>query len=213
MPYYIYFPFTFLVELMKRKLPTIAIIVLLIAGCRTTPTRRYVIPEDLKVRMDRVTAEVEDCIAGKDDIRFYVSSSSVFNAWIYDNRVYVTEVLLRKVDDDALKFLLSHEIAHNKLGHIQKQKAVSYVTTGVMVVVGMFVPGAGYLNYAINPAVVNNFSKLQEYDADEEAAKACGCLGIDPVAAIESFRMFFKEGGDFWDRHPSWEDRIENIKK
>ncbi len=199
---------------MKRKLLIVAIIVLFIGGCSSTPTRQtYVIPADLKVRMNRVTAEVMGCISGEDVIRFYVSSSPVFNAWVSGNKVYVTEVLLRKVDDDALKFVLSHEIAHNKLGHIKKAQAVSYATTGAMMVVGMFVPGAGYLNYAVNPAVVNNFSKLQEYDADKEAAKACDCLSVDAVEAMEVFGGIMDDGGGFWDRHPSWSDRIENIKE
>ena len=111
---------------------------------------------------------------------------------------------------------MCHEIAHNKLGHLANLQITSYVTTGVMIAVDMILPGAGLLNYFINPAVVNNFSKTQEFEADTEASKACLCLGIsisDQIEMLKKLKSATDDSGGFWDRHPSWDERIENIKK
>jgi len=42
----------------------------------------------------------------------------------------------------------------------------------------------------------------------------CFNVPIDrQVEILESLRHISQDGGGFWDRHPSWEDRIANIKK
>ncbi len=195
----------------------IGLIVLLVffVGCASAPPRSYNSPPEVMSKMNRAIKDTLECIKPEDSVRFYVSSASGVRAWIRKDRIFVTESGIRKFSDNTLKFVLAHEIAHSKLKHIQKKVAASYVVTGVMTVVNVFIPGAGWLNYAINPAVVNNFSKFQEYDADKEAAKVGECLGMSPahvIEAMEETRSFTGKGGSFWSQHPAWNDRIENIR-
>jgi Zn-dependent protease with chaperone function len=122
-----------------------------------------------------------------------------------------------KSDDDVLIFVTAHELAHFQLGHHQKRMGVSAATTYAMLVVNSVVPGAGLLNRAINPAITNNFSKTQELDADGAAAKACmRCLGFSKEKVIEIMQrkknMAAADGGGFWDKHPSWDERIAHVE-
>lgn len=196
---------------MIKKLLVFGLVLILI-GCASAPKQTYTPAPGMMDKLVKNMNETWRCIKGKDQLWFFISSAQGHGAWIEGNKVYITESLLRDLNDDAIQFVLAHEIAHNKLGHIEKAQAVSYATTGLLVVADLFVPGIGLLNHAVNPAIVNNFSKLQEYDADEEAAAACECLGIDAVETMRSLRPFTRGGGGFWDQHGSWEDRIENIR-
>jgi Zn-dependent protease with chaperone function len=203
---------------MKRSLSLVLIIIVFAVsfiGCAHTQTATYTIPEHILTRLNKIAKEVSVCIQPRTDLKYYISNDREPNAWVTEDRLCLTEGLFG-FDDDTLKFVMCHEIAHNKLGHLAKIKTVSYITTGVMMVVDIMLPGAGLLNYLANPAIVNNFSKKQEFEADIEASKACLCLGIsisDQVVILEKLKAAIAGGGKFWDQHPSWDERIENIKK
>lgn len=189
---------------------TILVIILFLSGC--AHTQSYTPPEHLGNRMVMIGNSVLTCIDAP--VSFYIANTKGKNAWIIDEKVCFTEGLF-EFDDDTLKFVMAHEISHFKLGHLKSKKIVSYVTTGAMILVDCFVPGVGLLNYFINPAVVNNFSKPQELEADKLASKTCLCLGISieaQVEILEKLKANFEEGGGFWAQHPSWDDRISNIK-
>ncbi len=132
-------------------------------------------------------------------------------------QIVFTQGALRLWDDDTLTFVAAHEIAHDKLGHVGKKIAVSAVTSGIMLVADFFIPGVGLLNHAVNPAVVNNYSKTQELEADKTASEACGkCFGMTSekqIAIMTKIRQTSQEGGGFWASHPAWSERIENIRK
>lgn len=132
-------------------------------------------------------------------------------------QITFTQGALKAWDDETLTFIAAHEIAHDKLGHVSKKIAASAVTTGVMIIANRFIPGIGLLNHLINPAIVNNYSKTQEYDADKLASESCEkCFGMTKARQVEIMKNIQKTssgGGGFWASHPSWSDRIENIKQ
>jgi len=197
-----------------RKILTLIIAVLLLAGCATTQQNAYVVPDDIKERGIAINEQVVKCIAPSSRTGLAISRDQSPNAMFKDGWITITEGMFQ-FDDNALKFVLAHEIAHQKLGHVQKAQALSLSVTGAMIVIGSIVPGAGILNHAVNPAVVNNYSKFQEDDADLEAYNACLCMGMskdDVVTVMQSIRAAASEGGGFWDRHPSWDNRIANIQ-
>jgi len=203
---------------MKRSLSLVLISIVFAVsfiGCAHTQTATHIPPKHLAVRMIKIVGEVSACIQPKTNLEYYISNQSEPNAWVTDDKLYFTEGIF-VFDDNVLKFVMSHEIAHNKLGHLAKARTVSYITTGVMMVADIIIPGAGLLNYLANPAIVNNFSKIQEFEADTEASKACLCLGIsisDQIEILKELRLATADSGKFWDKHPSWDERTENIKK
>lgn len=197
-----------------RKLLVIVLAVA-VMGCAGAPGR-YNSPDALNKRIHSITQSTIKCISPSGHIAVHVGQSSQKIVYIRDNEHIVFSEGMFVYNDDALKFFMAHEIAHNKLGHSAKRKTASLITTGAMMVAGFFVPGAGLLNYGVNPAVVNNYSKSQEFEADTEAAKACiECMGISKDSIIKTMLQMStdtKDGGDFWSTHPSWNERIENIK-
>jgi len=189
---------------------------MLMCGCATTPTQpQYVIPESIQNRIAIAENRVLSCIKPTKYIPCFITPSKQPAAayFIDENRIVLSEGLFQ-FSDDALCLVLAHEIAHEKLGHAEKQRGASAAVTGVMLFVNALIPGAGLLNHVINPAVVNNYSKTQEAEADLEAYRACLCMGISKervIAALADMKAKTADAGGFWDRHPSWNDRIAAI--
>ncbi len=170
-------------------------------------------------KLTLVIKKVRDCINPHTDYEIFISQQGGANAWVnMSGKITVTKLAVETWDEDTLTFVVAHEVAHDKLGHVTKRMGVSYTTTGVMVVVGSIIPGAGLLNHLINPAITNNYSKMQEYEADSLASEYCDkCFGMTnekQLAVMHSLKEKSKtHGGGFFATHPAWNDRIENIKK
>ncbi len=163
--------------------------------------------------MIKIGNDVTKCISPSKFLPYHLSPNKIPNAWT-DGKILVFTEGIFEFDDDILKFIMAHEIAHESLGHVAKAQGLSMVTTGVMLLVNSIIPGAGLLNHAVNPAIVNNYSKSQELEADKLASQACICMNIPPERQIEIMLFMkskLKEAGGFWDRHPSWDERIKNI--
>ena len=179
----------------------------------------YTIPMSIKARpVVAIYEKLHDCMNmtyNAKNKRLYVMKARYINAGVdKENRVFITEGAF-VLDDESLTFILAHELAHVKLAHYRGRVNASYAVTGAMLVINKFVPGAGLLNHVINPAVVNNFSKTQEYDADKMASDACRrCFDLSvekQIDILRNLKSMTTDAGGFWDSHPSWKDRIENI--
>lgn len=136
---------------------------------------------------------------------------------------YVTEGALNQLSDDVLDAVIAHEVAHEIAGHNSKRQLTSAAVTGVFMVLGAFVPGAGYLNHVVNPLVTRAYSREQELEADSIAAalieKRHGSLGrarhlmafLERAAAARKVKG--DEGGGIFDTHPHPEERQAQLSK
>jgi Zn-dependent protease with chaperone function len=197
-----------------RKL-LIIMSILLIAGCSAhRANKAYDWPAESKKRIMPIIGAVAKCMNHTDGKILILETQSINAFMDTDGNIILTEGILYQ-PDSVLLVVIAHEFSHYKLNHPTKLKAVSYATTGAMMVVNWFVPGAGILNHAVNPAIVNNYSKSQELDADRMASEAVErCFHIPVSKQIEimqQMKSISSSGGGFWDRHPSWDERIKNI--
>jgi hypothetical protein len=166
-----------------------------------------------------IIRKVSKCMTPDVDYAVYLNQDKNSNAFVnVSGNIVFTNGAIENWDDDILTFVAAHEIAHDKLGHVAKKMTVSYTTTGVMLVANALVPGLGLLNHIINPAVTNNFSKTQEYDADKLASEYClKCFGMTIEKQSDIMNRMKDtskgDGGGFWATHPAWGDRIKNIEK
>ncbi len=192
------------------------IVLVFLAGCATAKQPAYTAPKAYKDRIVPIVVKANRCVEPGKILSIRIAKSDAPNAWVDQESVYFTEGLFI-FDDDTLLFIAAHELAHDKLGHIGKAQGVSYATTGVMLIVNAVIPGAGWLNHIVNPAVVNNFSKAQEFEADKYASTVSAtCMNIPLSRQIEIMNAMkdkTRDGGGFWDRHPSWDERIANIQR
>lgn len=194
-----------------KKLLIIALIVL--SGC--AGQKDYIAPEDLQLRAVNLYQQVHKCIRPTQNTPLYLSPEKEPNAFLSEDGIVVTEGMFA-FDDNTIRFVLAHEIAHEKLSHAQARQGVSWGVTGAMMIVNVVVPGAGLLNHVVNPAITNNYSKKQETEADVAAYRACLCMGMTKEEVIQSLRSIeaaTEDGGGFWDKHPSWNDRIKSINE
>jgi Zn-dependent protease with chaperone function len=190
----------------------LCLMLVLIVGCATAPP--YKPDPYLQERSLEIANKALGCIASFDRYIVHVVNSQDVNAWMDSSKhIYMTEGLL-KLDKDSIMLISLHELGHDKLGHIYKRAAVSYGITTALIVANVFLPGVGLLNHAINPAVTNNFSKSQEFDADRYAAENfMRCSGISKEQIISIMTSLKLKGGGFWSTHPSLDDRVENIRQ
>ncbi|HOG18179.1 MAG TPA: M48 family metalloprotease [Syntrophales bacterium] len=198
---------------MNKKLVMVFLLIAL-AGC--APKRSaYVIPQPIKDRGLAINAEVVKCIAPTSRTALGIAPSQTPNA-MYDGEgmIILTEGLFR-YDDNTLKFVLAHEVAHQRLGHATGKKNVRAATTGVLLVLNAFIPGAGVLGPLVHPTTQGAYSKPKELEADLEAYRACLCMGMtkDDVLKVMDGFLRDSEGGGLWDQHPTGIDRVKQIQE
>jgi len=126
-------------------------------------------------------------------------------------------------DDEELTFIMAHEVAHCKLNHVQKKAGLSLGISAIFTVAGVFVPGAGLLDYAVNPLATSAYSRSQETDADILAVKTLKKLDMSSDPAIRSFKILDNiavqkgimdnERIGILDDHPSLQARIQKIRE
>jgi Zn-dependent protease with chaperone function len=171
-------------------------------------------PAEYKQRAESAMQAVSQCYPESYGYELYYVDSEAEGAWCESpNKIYVAFGLFGKYDDEALRFIMAHEIAHLRLGHHAEIRTASIATTGVMMVANVFIPGSGLLNHAVNPAVTRSFSRGAELEADKAATEiSINCLKIHKNKVIRTLSEIPGEGG-FWSTHPSGEERIKNISK
>ena len=90
-----------------------------------------------------------------------------------------------------------------------------------MSVAGTFVPGLGYLDHVVNPAVTNTFGRQFELSADKLAVKYVQKTGLTKTDYLR-FLYWMKESLDspsqsstisLFSTHPATQERINELMK
>ncbi|MDB5095234.1 MAG: peptidase Ste24p [Candidatus Eremiobacteraeota bacterium] len=159
--------------------------------------------------------------------RFYVVRGNQINAFSAPGGyVFVNEGLLRTINNtDELANVLGHETAHLVLGHVQakvqQQKRKSFLTN-----IGKALTGKGSTGsqntFDAATQIGNysflNFTRQQEYAADELGAKLAAKAGYNPWGTVWFFNELGRLVGDagyeqYVQEHPSTSDRTERIAR
>ncbi len=213
---------------MKVKKAIIILIGFFLCSCAAAPKMKVVNRQENPYEYEMIAPIVTKMIIHMDfghyaSYRYLVVDSPELNAFANNDYVlFFTNMLIVSFSKDELHYIVAHEIAHIKLGHIAKQQAASIATYSAFQVLNIFVPGAGLLNLAVNPAVTGAFSRSQEMDADKEAVDAicqCGLGKHAAISALEKLAENAKAKGiddsnriGIWDTHPRIIERIDRIR-
>jgi len=211
-----------------RKAIVLLALALFLFSCATTPNLQPIDPKVNYSPYATITPIVNTMLMfmDKENIKNYgvtVVEGEEVNAWSnQDRQLFFTNTLLEKFSYEQLHFIAAHEIAHVKLGHVEKQQLASATIYAGFQVLNIFVPGAGLLNLAVNPTVTRAYSRSQEIAADKEAAMAiceCGFTKDIAVSTLERLDLLARVKGiddsnriGIWDSHPRIIERIERIK-
>jgi predicted Zn-dependent protease len=142
------------------------------------------------------------------------------NAWVTTgNEINITANLLHELSKEQRFAVAAHEIAHLKAGHYFTKLGVSILTSIGFSVLNVFIPGAGYSEYLVKPALVSGFSRSQELEADKIGVEYLNKAGYSPEYFLQLLEVFLKKSGEktdeasYFSTHPTNEERMQQIIK
>jgi len=130
---------------------------------------------------------------------------------------YVTTGLLEKANDDQLRGVLAHELAHDDLGHVAKAQTRGAGLQIGMVILDQIIPGSGALTPIAGALIARSYSRKDEYDADRHGVTILQRAGYPKEVMVNTLQWLIDtEGsskGGFFATHPATGDRIEALKR
>lgn len=159
--------------------------------------------------------------------RFYVMKGNGVNAFSAPGGyVFVEEGLLRDCEnEDELANVLGHETAHLVLGHVharveQQKRQDLLFKVGHMFSKSTSVGTENTFIVAKNAGTYTflNFSRQQEYAADQAGARYAALAGFNPYGTVWYFQELYRLYGDagfeqYVQQHPSTSDRIARVEQ
>jgi predicted Zn-dependent protease len=129
---------------------------------------------------------------------------------------YITTGLLEKANDDQLRGVLAHEIAHADLGHVAKAQALGVGMNIGIIILDQFIPGSGYITPLVaDLGVMRPFSRKEEYEADAHGVQILQRAGYNGKQVMgDTLTWLLKTAGPsggFFATHPGTDDRIQRI--
>jgi len=129
---------------------------------------------------------------------------------------YITTGLLEKANDDQLRGVLAHEIAHADLGHVAKAQALGTGMNIGIIILDQFIPGSGYITPLVAElGVMRPFSRKEEYEADAHGVQILNRAGYNGKQVMgDTLTWLLKTAGPsggFIATHPGTDDRIQRI--
>ena len=153
-----------------------------------------------------------------EQIRVTVLDESEINAASAGNgQYYVTTGLLRQANDDQLRGVLAHEIAHEDLGHPMKAQLLGTgLGIGTALLEQIF-PGTGAVAPIAGTLITGQYSKPMELAADRHAVKLLQRAGYSKTTMINALAWLMRRNGDsgggIFATHPATSERIDALQK
>ena len=129
----------------------------------------------------------------------------------------VTTGLLRTANDDHLRGVLAHEIAHDDLGHPAKMQLVGAgVNIGAALLERVF-PGSAMVAPIAGTLIASSYSRPQEFEADRHAVTILRRAGYSKDVMIRSLSWIMQlqgnSGGGILSTHPATDERIRALQR
>ena len=130
---------------------------------------------------------------------------------------FVTTGLLDKANDDRLRAVLAHEVAHQDLNHVAKAQVLGAgLNLGAAILTQIF-PATGTIAPLAGELVALKYSRDEEYAADRHGVELLRRAGYPKAMMIETLTWLVQAsgpgGGGFLATHPGTADRIEAVRK
>jgi metalloprotease len=129
----------------------------------------------------------------------------------------VTMGLLQKANDDQLRGVLAHEIAHADLGHVAKAQALGTGLNIGTIVLNQIIRGSGLITPIIaDLGVMKPYSRTEEYQADAHGVEILNKAGFPGKQIMASTLTWLLQtegpSGGFFATHPGTQDRIQRVQ-
>jgi putative metalloprotease len=131
---------------------------------------------------------------------------------------YVTTGLLEKANDQHLRGIMAHEIAHDDLGHVAKLQTLGAgLSLGTILLEQLF-PGSSAVTPIAGSLIARGYSRSEESAADRHAVEILRGAGYSKDELIRALQWVERAsdsagGGGFLSTHPATDERIEALKR
>jgi metalloprotease len=130
---------------------------------------------------------------------------------------YVTTGLLQKANDEHLRGVLAHELAHDDLGHVAKAQVLGAGVGISMIILDQIFPGSGRITPIGGALITSSYSRTEEYAADRHGVEILTRAGYSKSVMINTLTWLVQtEGtssGGILASHPGTQERIDALKK
>jgi Zn-dependent protease with chaperone function len=86
---------------------------------------------------------------------------------------YVTTGLLQKANDEQLRGILAHEIAHDDLGHVARAQVLGVGLNLGVILLEQIIPGSSIITPIAGTLVARAYSRSEELAADRHGVEIC----------------------------------------
>lgn len=129
----------------------------------------------------------------------------------------VTTGLLDRANDEQLRGVLAHEIAHDDLGHPAKMQLVGLgLGVGAALLEKVF-PNSGVVAPIAGTLLASSYSRPQELAADRHAVTILRRAGYSKEVMINALSWIMQTegntGGGLLSTHPATDERIRALKR
>ncbi|HXV80021.1 MAG TPA: M48 family metallopeptidase [Candidatus Binatia bacterium] len=129
----------------------------------------------------------------------------------------ITTGLLQKANDEQLRGILAHELAHDDLGHPVKMQLVGTgITLGAALLEKVF-PVSAPLAPIAGTFIASTYSRPQELEADRHGVTILRRAGYSKEVMIHALTWIMQvqgnSGGGFLSTHPATDERIRTLRQ
>jgi len=130
----------------------------------------------------------------------------------------VTTGLLSKANDEHLRGVLAHEIAHDDLGHVASAQTLGTGLNIGVILLEQLIPGSSAVTPIAGALIARSYSRSEELEADRHGVEILRRAGYSKEVMIDTLTWLMRtsggnSGGGFLSTHPGTEDRIDALRK
>jgi predicted Zn-dependent protease len=132
---------------------------------------------------------------------------------------YITTGLLEKANNEQLRGVMAHEIAHEDLGHVAQLQVLGAGLNIGVYLLEQLLPGSSAITPIAGTLIARGYSRGEEYEADRHAVEILRRAGYSRETLISALSWIERSsgggggGGGFLSTHPATRDRIEELKR
>ena len=155
---------------------------LVFTGCAGAPDRAYYAEASDPATKAVAASLYRAARAASDDparYSFALLRTRDVSAYTADDATFYFSQGLAMQPPHVLDALVSHEVAHELLGHSGRRRALSMGLSAGFTALGFIVPGAGLVDFLVNPLLVRAYTRDQETAADLKAVEVLRDMGYD----------------------------------
>jgi predicted Zn-dependent protease len=183
-----------------------------------TPRTKPLDPREAE-RIERIMVPLLRAInRSPKDVRLVVIDDPNINAAnAGGGEFYVTTGMLQKANDNQLRGVLAHEIAHDDLGHVARAQVLGTGLNLGVILLEQVLPGSSAVTPALGTLVARGHSRSEELAADRHAVEILQRAGYPKDVMIDALAWVMKnspqDGGGFLSTHPATSERIDALRR